>query len=191
MAIAGNRDRGRTGHRRRRRGHAVASERRGRRHPVASRPESGRVASSALGSRIGAHRQAGRARRRGSSARRASKELVLDRPRARPAPYVPPDPDVIGVTRRQFFNRSIVSDVRHSVCPASAPRASPSCGPSSAAASAPPSRSGSVSDLLGPRSARQQRLPLQGRGAHVAHASTPTAPSRRPRPSTPGPSSPV
>ncbi len=37
----------------------------------------------------------------------ASKELALAG--AAPiAPYVPPDPDVIGVTRRQFFNRSIV-----------------------------------------------------------------------------------
>ncbi len=26
-----------------------------------------------------------------------------------PAPYVPPDPETIGVTRRQFFNRSIVA----------------------------------------------------------------------------------
>ena len=26
-----------------------------------------------------------------------------------PAPYVPPDPEVVGVTRRQFFNRSIVA----------------------------------------------------------------------------------
>lgn len=37
----------------------------------------------------------------------ASEELALAG--AAPiAPYVPPDPDVIGVTRRQFFNRSIV-----------------------------------------------------------------------------------
>ena len=27
---------------------------------------------------------------------------------APPAPYVPPDPETLGVTRRQFFNRSIV-----------------------------------------------------------------------------------
>ncbi len=39
----------------------------------------------------------------------ASKELVLAaRGVAPPAPYVPPDPDTIGVSRRQFFNRSIV-----------------------------------------------------------------------------------
>lgn len=38
----------------------------------------------------------------------ASKELVLAARGAPPAPYVPPDPEVIGVTRRQFFNRSIV-----------------------------------------------------------------------------------
>ena len=37
----------------------------------------------------------------------ASKELVLAaRESAPPAPYVPPDPEVIGVSRRQFFNRS-------------------------------------------------------------------------------------
>jgi cytochrome b6-f complex iron-sulfur subunit len=39
----------------------------------------------------------------------AAKELVLAaRDSGPPAPYVPPDPEVIGVTRRQFFNRSIV-----------------------------------------------------------------------------------
>jgi cytochrome b6-f complex iron-sulfur subunit len=38
----------------------------------------------------------------------ASKELVLAGQGAPPAPYVPPDPEMIGVTRRQFFNRSIV-----------------------------------------------------------------------------------
>ena len=39
----------------------------------------------------------------------ATKELVLAaRQSAPPAPYVPPDPETIGVTRRQFFNRSSV-----------------------------------------------------------------------------------
>jgi len=38
----------------------------------------------------------------------ASKELALAGSGAPPAPYVPPDPEMIGVTRRQFFNRSIV-----------------------------------------------------------------------------------
>jgi len=38
----------------------------------------------------------------------ASKELALTGAGAPPAPYVPPDPEMIGVTRRQFFNRSIV-----------------------------------------------------------------------------------
>lgn len=39
----------------------------------------------------------------------SSKQLVLTASEsAPPAPYVPPDPEVIGVSRRQFFNRSIV-----------------------------------------------------------------------------------
>ena len=39
----------------------------------------------------------------------ASKELVLAaRESAPPAPYVPPDPEVIGVSRRQFFHRTII-----------------------------------------------------------------------------------
>ncbi|MDW3220135.1 MAG: Rieske 2Fe-2S domain-containing protein [Acidimicrobiales bacterium] len=38
----------------------------------------------------------------------ATKELQLAGRGAPPAPYVPPDPEQIGVTRRQFFNRSIV-----------------------------------------------------------------------------------
>ena len=37
----------------------------------------------------------------------ASKALVLAGT-APPAPYVPPDPETIGVSRRQFFNRSII-----------------------------------------------------------------------------------
>jgi cytochrome b6-f complex iron-sulfur subunit len=40
--------------------------------------------------------------------RSASRELVLAGSAAPPAPYVPPDPETIAVTRRQFFNRSIV-----------------------------------------------------------------------------------
>jgi cytochrome b6-f complex iron-sulfur subunit len=36
------------------------------------------------------------------------KELELVGASQAPAPYVPPDPETIGVTRRQFFNRSIV-----------------------------------------------------------------------------------
>jgi cytochrome b6-f complex iron-sulfur subunit len=35
-------------------------------------------------------------------------ELELAGVSAAPAPYTPPDPETIGVTRRQFFNRSIV-----------------------------------------------------------------------------------
>jgi cytochrome b6-f complex iron-sulfur subunit len=39
--------------------------------------------------------------------RQAAKDLVLAGVSA-PAPYVPPDPEAIGVTRRQFLNRSII-----------------------------------------------------------------------------------
>ncbi|NCG36323.1 MAG: Rieske 2Fe-2S domain-containing protein [Actinobacteria bacterium] len=38
----------------------------------------------------------------------SSQQLVLAANSAPPAPYVPPDPDVIGVSRRQFFNRSLI-----------------------------------------------------------------------------------
>jgi cytochrome b6-f complex iron-sulfur subunit len=40
--------------------------------------------------------------------REASKELATVGPTA-PVPWVPPDPEVLGVTRRQFFNRGIVT----------------------------------------------------------------------------------
>jgi cytochrome b6-f complex iron-sulfur subunit len=40
--------------------------------------------------------------------RGASTALATAEPAAPPAPYVPPDPETLGVTRRQFFNRSIV-----------------------------------------------------------------------------------
>lgn len=39
----------------------------------------------------------------------SSKQVVLTASEAAPpAPYVPPDPEVVGVSRRQFFNRSLV-----------------------------------------------------------------------------------
>ncbi len=40
--------------------------------------------------------------------RNASRELVLASKGSPPAPFVPADPETLGVTRRQFFNRSIV-----------------------------------------------------------------------------------
>lgn len=40
--------------------------------------------------------------------RLASRELVVAGSALPPAPYVPPDPETIGVSRRQFFNRTIV-----------------------------------------------------------------------------------
>ncbi|MDH3705176.1 MAG: Rieske 2Fe-2S domain-containing protein [Acidimicrobiia bacterium] len=40
--------------------------------------------------------------------RQASEELVLAGSSASPAPYVPPDPEQLGATRRQFLNRSII-----------------------------------------------------------------------------------
>ena len=54
----------------------------------------------------GADRPGGRAGGGGApSARRSSR-----RPhRSAPVPYVPPDPETIGVTRRQFFNRGLVA----------------------------------------------------------------------------------
>jgi cytochrome b6-f complex iron-sulfur subunit len=41
--------------------------------------------------------------------RRPSQELVPAGPSRAPVPYAPPDPETLGVTRRQFFNRSIVA----------------------------------------------------------------------------------
>jgi cytochrome b6-f complex iron-sulfur subunit len=41
--------------------------------------------------------------------RRPSTEIATVADAAPPAPYVPPDPEAIGVTRRQFLNRSIVN----------------------------------------------------------------------------------
>src|SRR4051812_24254447 len=46
--------------------------------------------------------------RQAALARRPGKELEPVGAGA-PVPYVPPDPDALGVTRRQFFNRSIVA----------------------------------------------------------------------------------
>ena len=65
------------------------------------------TASSALGSE--AELSGKQVERAAALARKASsQQLVLAADSAPPAPYVPPDPEVIGVSRRQFFNRSIV-----------------------------------------------------------------------------------
>ena len=54
----------------------------------------------------------------------------------RPAPFVPPDPEALGVTRRQFLNRSIVGGFVLGLSAGSAPPCSASCGRRSRAASA-------------------------------------------------------
>lgn len=41
--------------------------------------------------------------------RRGGTTALVPAEAAPPAPWVPPDPEVVGVTRRQFFNRSIVA----------------------------------------------------------------------------------
>jgi cytochrome b6-f complex iron-sulfur subunit len=41
--------------------------------------------------------------------RRGDSTALVPVSSAPPAPWVPPDPEVVGVTRRQFFNRSIVT----------------------------------------------------------------------------------
>ena len=65
------------------------------------------TASSALGSE--AELSGKQVERAAALDRKASsQQLVLAADSAPPAPYVPPDPEIIGVSRRQFFNRSIV-----------------------------------------------------------------------------------
>ncbi len=50
----------------------------------------------------------GREVERAAAAARAGSALVASGPSEPPVPYVPPDPETIGVSRRQFFNRTIV-----------------------------------------------------------------------------------
>jgi cytochrome b6-f complex iron-sulfur subunit len=51
----------------------------------------------------------GREVERAASAARTGKELVrAGTAPAPPAPFIPPDPEAVGVTRRAFFNRSII-----------------------------------------------------------------------------------
>jgi cytochrome b6-f complex iron-sulfur subunit len=51
----------------------------------------------------------GREVERAAAAERTASTAVATVDTAPPAPYVPPDPETIGVSRRQFFNRSIVA----------------------------------------------------------------------------------
>jgi cytochrome b6-f complex iron-sulfur subunit len=54
-------------------------------------------------------RPTGREVERAAEAARRGREVVVAPTAAAPAPYVPPDEDAIGVTRRQFLNRGIVN----------------------------------------------------------------------------------
>ena len=63
----------------------------------------------------------------GARAPRRRRPPSRRRPTTAPVPWTPPDPETIGVTRRQFLNRSIVG-VSASASPASAPASSGSCG---------------------------------------------------------------
>ena len=145
-----------------------------------ARPASATAASPPSSARRRAHH---RPRDRADRRHRASTPRARDGRRRRTCPpYVPPDPDTIGVTRRQFFNRSIIV-LFGLACRASAPRCSPSCGPCPRAASARRSTSARSSDLQTQITAAKGFL-LPGRGPHVAHELPRPTPSRRPRPST-------
>ena len=93
---------------------ALSSETAGatkRRAALASRPSAATesAAGSDEASRPGtavAVLTADEAERAGDQARRPTPVLA---PPAAPAPWVPPDPEVIGVSRRQFFNRATVT----------------------------------------------------------------------------------
>jgi cytochrome b6-f complex iron-sulfur subunit len=54
-------------------------------------------------------RPTGREVERAAEAARRGREVVVAPTAAAPAPYIPPDEDAIGVTRRQFLNRGIVN----------------------------------------------------------------------------------
>jgi cytochrome b6-f complex iron-sulfur subunit len=60
-----------------------------------------------------------------------------------PVPWTPPDPEVIGVTRRQFFNRATVSLMSVGLAGFAAAASWPSCGRAGPAASAERSPSAS------------------------------------------------
>ena len=103
----------------------------------------------------------------------------LDRARARrrprcPAPYVPPDPEQLGVTRRQFFNRSSVTFMSVSLGGFGAaciaflwPKLGGGFGSKITV--------GKVDDVLADDPGQRQLL-LPGRGPDVAHG----VPGRRP-----------
>ena len=86
------------------------------------------------------------------------------------APYVPPDPETLGVTRRQFFNRSIVT-LMGSASPASAPPCSPSCGRSPSGGFGSKIKVGKIDDINAPDQ-RRQRLLLLAEGRDVDHRRT-------------------
>ncbi len=86
------------------------------------------------GSDAAGERRAGRRRRALGTARRGRARS------AAPAVWTPPDPETIGFTRRQFFNRSMVTLMGVGLVRLRRWPSSPSCGRSWAAVSAPRSR---------------------------------------------------
>ena len=89
------------------------------------------------------HRPGGRA----GGGRRAFHRPRAGRGPRRPRRGRPPDPETIGFTRRQFFNRSAVTLMGVGLVGLRRGLPSPSCGRSSAAGSAPRSTLGKVDDL--------------------------------------------
>ena len=84
-------------------------------------------------------------------------------------PWMPPDPEAIGVSRRQFFNRATISLMAAGIGTFSAAASwSPSCGRPRPAASAARCRSARYDDIIaGIRTG--QRLLLRARGARLDH----------------------
>ena len=127
-----------------------------------------------------------------TSGREVEKSAALERrppeieqaPRSDLATYVPPDPDQIGVTRRQFLNRSIVACFGISLAAASAPRCWPSCGRSPQGGfGSKVIQVGKITDIAAGDHRRQRLLLLRPRAA-LWMTRYPLAASTRPRRST-------
>ena len=112
------------------------------------------------------HRRAARSRPQGELARYGT-ALAPVTARPRPMPWSPPDPEALGVSRRQFFNRATVTLTSAGIGAFSAAGFVAFLWPTATGGFG--GRSPSASSTTSSRHPHRQRLLLRPRGPHVDH----------------------
>ena len=124
--------------------------------------------------------EADRPRARRRDARDATSDVPAVRRRGDVVEWEPVDEEELGVTRRQFLNRGLLTAVGLLASPASAPRASASCGPPASGGFGGKVNAGKLDDILADID-DEARAVLRARGARVRRAVPERRPARTPK----------